>query len=356
MLKPVQLFGPDSEPRDESYDSRVLENFYVVQGAEGARSKFLGKCTPGFGAAIVTSTAGKGRPGSLHEYRGRLFSVLGNEFCEIDSSYNVIVLGTIATSVGAVSIDSFQGQIMIVDGVLGYIYATETNEFSAITDENFPPSPAQVTAIDNYFICTFAGSEVFAISDLGNGLSWTTSQQATAEGQPDLLEGCRAFNKYLWLFGTQTIEIRQDTGDTFPFSIVPGVSLQIGCISKDTIADSDSVVLSQPITFGRKVSGGVFWLGIDAHGHKRVYVSKGLQVEVISDYSVESWIASYSTENCYGFCYALGGTSFYCLTFPESLATWCFDITGDTGWHRRTSFNQTLLQADCWRAVAAVPC
>ena len=66
-----------------------------------------------------------------------------------------------------------------------------------------------------------------------------------------------------------------------------------------------------------------------------------LSDERISNHAIETALSNYvRTDDAYAFSYQSNGHSFYVISFPTDLKTWCFDAT--TGmWHERSYYNST---------------
>jgi hypothetical protein len=101
------------------------------------------------------------------------YSVVGNGVFLINAATNVVsLLGRIGTSVGYVGIDANTFQIIIVDGLNGWIYDTTANTFLQITDTNFPKAPIDVTNLDGFFSVPQGGTPNFFLSSLNQGMVW----------------------------------------------------------------------------------------------------------------------------------------------------------------------------------------
>ena len=108
-------------------------------------------------------------------------------------------------------------QLMIVDGVNGYIFNFNTSVFVRITDVDFPGADT-VTFFNGRFVVNKPNTGQFYISDLYNGLSWDALNFATAESDPDNLVRVIADGGSLILYGDKTTEMWGDTGAAdFPY-------------------------------------------------------------------------------------------------------------------------------------------
>jgi hypothetical protein len=208
-------------------------------------------------------------------------------------------------------------QLCIVDGTNGWIYDV-TNGLQQITDGDFFSADV-VDFQDQYFVFNKAGTGRFFLSNLNDGLIYTATDIATAEGDPDNLVTLISNRRELWLFGAETIEIWYNAGGSdFPFSRFEGGFLERGCAAAFSIAEDDNAI---------------FWLGED----RIIYRADGYTPQRISQHGIEEAIRKYTiVSDACAFIYTMGGHKFYVCTFPAEDATWVYDIT--TGlWHERQS-------------------
>lgn len=212
-------------------------------------------------------------------------------------------------------------QLCVASGGRLYLAPGNTPAYPLIDTEGEPVACASVAFQDQYFIGAFVDSKTVIISNLApDGGTWDPGNEAEKEGYSDNISRVWVDDpggEYLWLFGNDTTEVWMDTGGLFPFTRVQGMVFPIGCDSTWSVAG---------------VEGQRFWLwrGI-------VWSATGFQPVRISDFGVETAIASYSysdQSNAEAFCYFDGGHLFYVLSFPESGATWVYDATTQS-WHER---------------------
>jgi hypothetical protein len=190
-----------------------------------------------------------------------------------------------------------------------------------------PTLPAQSGAfLDNYFIVSAPNTRQINISAIGDGTSWSALDFALKEGYPDNILAIFADHEELWLFGTDTTEVWQDTGAAdFPFARIPGAFIHHGCAAQFS-----------PV----RLRAGVAWLTSDpARGGVRAVFAQGFQPEDISLKAVPTVWESYSTiADAVSFTYVEGGHEYWVITFPTANATWCFDGT-ENSWAERGWWN-----------------
>ena len=114
-------------------------------------------------------------------FNDALFSVVGNTLYRqtiVAGSFVTTVAGTLLTSAGYLGFDANQTQILIVDGTNGYIYSDVTG-FRLITDPGFPPRPIDCCNLDGFFVVANGATNNFYLSDLNNGLTWSSLPVST---------------------------------------------------------------------------------------------------------------------------------------------------------------------------------
>jgi hypothetical protein len=118
---------------------------------------------------------------SSQTIQGFTYSVVGNTFIKQNGIGIITILGTLVnTSSGYVGVDANTFQMLLVDGVNGYIYDAITGVFSMITDPAFPPNPVDCCFLDDFFIVAQGGSPNFQMSSFDQGLIWGPDNSGTA--------------------------------------------------------------------------------------------------------------------------------------------------------------------------------
>jgi hypothetical protein len=141
---------------------------------------------------------------------------------------------------------------------------------------------------------------------------------------PDNMVSLFFDHREVWLFGTQSVEVWYNAGDTpFPLARIQGAVNEIGCAATFSVA---------------KMDNSLFWLGSDARGQGVVFRANGYTGQRISTHAVEYAIQSYGTiSDAIAFTYQQDGHAFYVLSFPTAQKTWVFDVA-TAAWHERAGF------------------
>lgn len=162
------------------------------------------------------------------------------------------------------------------------------------------------------------------VTALLDGTSIDPLEFASAEASPDGLVAVAANFGQIWAFGTNSIEVWQDTGATdFPLERISGAFNELGLAAPYSVA---------------KMDNGLFWLGRDRRGQGIVYRANGYTGQRISTHAVEWQIQQYGNlSDAIGYTYQQDGHSFYVLIFPTANTTWVYDAATQA-WHERAGW------------------
>jgi uncharacterized membrane protein len=202
----------------------------------------------------------------------------------------------------------------------------------------------RVDYLDTYLLFNKPNTPQFYSSD-SLALTFDPLWFANKEAYSDLLVTQIVSKRDIILIGEKTTEVWTNVGKPdFPFESQPGVFIDHGIVAKYSASEYDN---------------GVFWLTADRQGQGIVVMVAGYQSKRISTYAIENEISGYARiSDAIGFCYQLGGHTFYVLTFPSADKTWVYDIT--TGlWHEwlwiDTNGEEHRHRANCYWPVNGTP-
>jgi len=250
-----------------------------------------------------------------------------------DSVYSVNVANWTGTLLGSitpglrtpVSMADNGLDMIIVDGTAsGWVVNLAVNTFAPIVDPGGMFSGAtRVDYLDTFFVLNKPRTPQFHWSG-PLAVTFDPLDFANKQSYSDLLVTLIVAKREIWLLGERTSEVWYDAGPTdigagsSQFAQVQSVFIDHGIAAKYSVANYDN---------------GVFWLTRDRQGQGFIIHGAGYQTKRVSTYAIEAEIAGYARiDDAIGFCYQLGGHTFYVLTFPHADKTWSFDIT--TGlWH-----------------------
>lgn len=322
--------GPTYQMDARSFDVQRCINLFPILSEVGTSS--APSALRGTAGLELFASVGGGPVRNCIEADGRSFWLSGDTLYEVDGSGAVTSRGTILTSTSRVTMDYNGTQIMIIDGLYGYIFTLATNVLAQITSPGFP-SPAIYGAFqDNYFIVVKGGTSDFYISAIGDGTSWNALDFTSVVSSPDDLVGVVSDGTNLWLLGGTTVEVYQNTGAAaFPFERIPGAVIQSGCAAAFT-----AIIFDNALT----------WMGQDDRGGAIVWRANGYQATRISTQAIERKIATSSNPvESYAYTYYEQGHAFYCVQVKDVDTTLCCDASTNYQWHEK-SFRNPITNAD----------
>jgi hypothetical protein len=312
----INFAGGAYQTFSKNLNAQECVNFFVYVNQHGATSQLALRGTPCLKEWCD--------PGKYAEVRGAerlgrfLYTVIGNRVFRINSNKSSVqCTGVLATSQGSVSMAHNTTQVMIVDGVNGYIVTATT--VTMITDDGLPSNPTTVTYQDGYFLVTYRNSGRVYISDLNNGLSWDGTVYFNAEEDADDTVSVESFKRDIIPFGQDTFSFWYNSGSTVPFDRKPGSSQKIGIGAKYSIA---------------QVANTIFFLTNEF----QVATLAGYQPKPVSTRSIDYQISQYERkDDAIGMGINIEGNAFYILTFPTADVTWCYNAATDF-WNRLMSY------------------
>lgn len=323
-----------------SYKSRALPvssqrclNMFAEQQPSSAKTQVAVFGVPGL---TQFSTCGVGPIRGMWNMNEQLFVVSGQSLYMVSETGTATLLGTGITGTNVVSMSDNGTQLIIVNGVGGYIWSS-TSGFVQITDVDFHPANT-VTFFDNYFVFNWADTNKFFISAILDGLDYDALGFASAEVQPDFTMAVVNQQENLLIFGRRSIETWYNSGDVnFPFARYDGATIERG------LAASLAVV---------KEDNSVFFLGNDLI----FYRLNGVIPVRVSTHAIETAWSRYTTvEDAVCFSITYEGHKWVFVNFPSASATWVYDIATNL-WHERMSYNSNATEMGRWRGNVFVYC
>jgi hypothetical protein len=243
----------------------------------------------------------------------------------IDSSGGFSEVGTILTStIGPVWITRNPTQLLIVDGVSGYVYTPGTGLMVQITDEDFPGA-GTADYQDGYGLFTEPGTKRWFFSSIDDFLTFDALDFYSKEGKPDQVISILSDHREPWIFGTKSTEVWYNTGGdntsaaTATFARNQGGLIEFGCGAAKSPAQFDN---------------SITWLSDQGQLMK----AKGYSPVIISNDMFGLEISQYATfSDAIAFSYTENEHNFYQITFPTANKTWVYDAKTQI-FHKRTSW------------------
>lgn len=193
--------------------------------------------------------------------------------------------------------------------------------------------------LDGYFIAARLNTRQFNISDLLDGSNggtyvWDALAFGQKESYPDYIRSILVDGEQLYLFGTESFEVWQNTGAAdFPFQRIDGATGRFGVSSPwSAIA----------------IDGKVFFHASNTEGQISAFVMNGFTPKRISTYAQESdWNNTLFGSTAISFSYLEEGHHFWGMDFGSAGSqafTWFYDLS--TGaWHQRSRYVASAFSA-----------
>lgn len=328
--------GGSYTPQSLTLDAEETINLYVERSqSEGAENVAALLPTPGFTRwSAVADVGGRGACVA----NGRLFFVMGGGVYEFD------INGT-ATRRATVAIDANPAQIIfngVVAGQLGIASGGNVYSYNLTTNVLAGPHLA-----GGYTHLVFAASRGLALNpttgkgNVSNLNDLSTWDAGTFFQRSLFADPYQAMfvdtNNLVWLIGTDTFEVRYDSGvGTQPFIPLSGLVGRYG--------------IAAPFAFGLSALGNG-WLVRNTEGIGQFVVTKGSVPQPVSTYAMNSAVAGYlrssRIDDAEVLMYEQEGHTSANISFPSAPATWSYDFEGQM-LTKRGQYNATLGRYDVW--------
>lgn len=315
----VPIFATGKKGKSRHVSSQRLINMFAEISDQPDRSILNLYPTPGLSAPFVdfgdTPVRGWVRVGDL------VYVVHRGTFYEVNNSGISVARGAIGTTSGNVGISDNGVQVMVVDGLNGWIWNRDTLVWVQITDVNFPNGATVVVYADSFFLVDDpANPGRFWKSAVFDGLSWNSLQFSTAESAADSLVNIFPHQGYLGLFGEVTLEGWQNVGGTnFPYQRVSGAVIEWGLGAKWSIAKYDNSLM-----FLAKNRLGGYQVVVIENFLPRPVSGQDFQAEL------DSYVAQGIVSDAVAFSFFDSGHSFYHLSFPNVGKSWIYDLSTES--------------------------
>lgn len=326
----LPIVGPTYTLESRVYDAQRCVNLYPELSEVGT-SKQVARLVGTPGLELFLSLGSDPIRGCITTAGGRSFWVCGNKISEIFGNGTRNEVGSLNTFAGRVSMAENGFQLLIVDGVNGYILEFEDDTFGEIEDDAFPNGATVCTFLDTYFIVNIPSADngQYAYSDNYDGTTWSALDVASAESSPDNISTLLADHGQLAVFGSRSGEVHYNSGNlTNPFERVSDAVMQTGCAAAHTLKSFDNTIM---------------WLGTDEYGRGVIWrMTDAYRPQRVSNQALEKALSEVAAlYDAYAFVYHQRGHAFYVLSIPEMTSSWVYDATTNM-WHERSYHNTEL--------------
>lgn len=320
----LPIIGSGQPQKNFTLNPQHLTNWYEIQSAQGyfakdnAEDKVPLSISTTPGTTFYANTPNKG------EIRGQCvinqtdYIVSGSILYVMGITKNFLQLGVLSSSTGLVGMITNGLQIMIVDGYFGYTYTLSTGVFAKITDPNFPvPAPSTVTYQSGRAIVYQPQSTTWWVSNINdfttyNALAFANANNDAQNSAQNIVD-IESTPNDLFIFKTWSTEVWYLVSDPiFPYNLRPGIIMDQGCVSANTICRADSTVI---------------WLAQNEQGQALLVTSYYYRPVLILDEAAQYQFSQLkSLTDAYATVIQYDGHTFYVITFPTDNKTFAIDI------------------------------
>lgn len=329
-MKRISLFGSSLLSNSAVISRQKRLNCFFEIRQDGDKAQIVVRGTPG----LVSILELPGFP--IRGWRvvsNVLYVVAGLSLCKVQQNLSVTIVGTFDANSTAMCCLTDNGvQLLIVDGVVGYIYTLVTGvyaqtalnaagSFGKITDANFPNGTNSCTFMDGRGIVAKPNTRQFYCSEFYDMTDWTNVDSlptfGTKDNNSDLLLAVTSMNGVLTLYGEQSIEFWQNVGTSpLPFGRINGATRNQGLAARYSIAFIDDIQLY----LGQNLYGG----------YSEVTLMQGFNTRRVSTDDIEHIIGNLSLwRDGVAFGYMVDGHKMYQITFPTAQKSLLYDVTAD---------------------------
>jgi hypothetical protein len=309
-MKKVPIFGNGIFGKSATVTRQRRLNCYLENRADGDKTKVTVYGTPGLVLNFSLAAILRGILGT----QSQLYAVSGAAFYQLSGAGAILTTSSINSNSGIVGMAFNPTQVLIVDGVSGYIYNRSTNTLAVISSGGFPNGAKTATFVGGYFVCEQPGTQRFNVSNSFDGTTWNPLAFASAAQYSDNLLAVDSFISNLILFSERHIEFWQNVGSTpQPFAPILSATSEYGLAALFSRAHIDN---------------SICFLANNPQGTPQVCRVQGYQVSVISTQDLDSIMATFTTvSDAVALAYVAGGHPMYQITFPTANRSFLYDCS-----------------------------
>jgi len=323
------LIGNSVKDSDLALTAQETTNWYMESQKEGARNT---KALIGAPGTALWAEIGTGTIKAILNHNEKFYVISGIKLYRVNQDTSAVLLGTFEESNFPVMSANLT-QVVVTNGVNGYVWDEVAETFTKITSPDFYPSRS-VCYQDGYLIFAREGTGQFFVSEIDDALTYNAINFDEATLRGDVLLSVVSDTRNVWLIGARTIEPWYNAGQTTGVPFVPNK----GAASLRGTAAARSVVSTQIGLFFLGDDHNVYWL----NGYTPKNISTDAQAKELTSYA--------DVSDAYAFMMNMDGHWFYVLTLPTQKRTFVYDPEEDA-WHNRESYQLGFWRASCYEQI-----
>jgi hypothetical protein len=313
-LQRLPIFGEGVFSRSPIVTRQRRLNCYLEIRKDAERSTILAYGTPGLALAFNASTPSQYPARGIIGNKTALYECAGNEFLSLSQAGATLFTGMLGSSQSNVSMALNPTQVIVVDGISGYIYTPGAATFAAIASAGFPNGAKTVTYCNGFFICELPGTNQFFVCNLNDGTTWNGLSYAAAVQYIDGILACDSLFGMLVIFSSGHLEFWQNVGAVpQPFQYITNSAAEYGLAA----------------VYGRAhVGDSLVFVTQTLEGGIQIARIQGYQVSIISTTDIDNILQGMTTvADCTVVVYQVDEHKFAQFNFPTANRSLLWDAT-----------------------------
>ena len=328
------FIGSSYATQSTAVDAEYTMNWYQ-EFPESPNAKVQSWLAPAQGKKLFCTLSGPSVRGQI-KFLGLWFAVSGSNFYQIfqNGTFRLLQSG-LASDNNPVSMTAGPNQILFAAAGTMYVWNFTTQVFTEISTSTLAPDNpfvSQVTYIDGFFLCTFANTGQYQVSNPDDATTWPLLSTAIVSVFPDNINSMVTCYRQIFFFGSKQTAVYYDAGTAIqPLAPVSGGFIETGC----------------DVTYGSAfLDGSPFWIGSDDRGQGIAWRANGYNPQRVSNFAVEYAWSQYPTiMDATSFAWQDQGHTFWQILFPSANAAWLYDAA-TSAWHQRGFWQGNGFTAD----------
>lgn len=306
MLKVVPFAGNGIYSKSAVVTRQRRLNIIFENREDGDKTQVALYGTPGLVQQFTIPGVARGLLGT----ESALYAVAANLFYSLSSSGSVLYSQSLTTGSGYVSMDFSDTQLMLTDGVYGYIY--DGTSLSQITTGWFPNGAKTCTFVSDYFFAEQPGTQYVWASNTRDGKSGNALSFAAASQYSGNIIAVDKLAGNLLTFSQRHLQFWQNAATSpFPFQPILSAAVEYGL---------------EAIWCRSHIDNSLIYLAHNPQGTVQVARVIGYTVEIISTPDLEQILNSWSTvSDMVSMAYVVNKHPIFQMTSPSQRRSFIYD-------------------------------
>lgn len=322
-LKRVPIFGDGVYSGSPVITRQRRLNCYLEVRKDKEKSTIICRGTPGLKFAFNAGTPNNQPIRGMVGNNTGLYIAAGYLIQSLSSSGATLQQGTISSASGLVGMAINPTQVMVVDGVHGYVF-NPANGAVTVVGASFPNGALTVCYCNGFFIAEDPGTNDFFVSNLNDGTIWNGLSFAAAVQTTDGIKAVDTTGGILVVFSAGHCEFWQNVGASpEPFQYIQNSASMFGLA-----AVNGRVHVGDSLYFLCRTGGAGFQ---NQTGAVQIARIDGYSVKIASSTDIDTILqqmdATSGVSDATAFSYQVGSHSMAQFNFPAANRSLLLDTT-----------------------------